>query len=440
MPSWYAHLGGYDASMTFHRGRDAALRAVAERRSTSVASEVVEATRAIVEEVRRRGDAALLDFCERFDGVRPNTLRVARESLTSAHEEIDPALVDAMAAAKRRVERYYRQQPAEGFLDASEDGVLAMMVRPVDAVGIYVPGGSAPLFSSLLMTAVPARVAGVPRIVVASPPGSDGSVPAVVRHAAHLMGIDEVIAAGGAQAIAAMAYGTESLPAVDLVAGPGNDYVVTAKRLVFGTVGIDALPGPTETLVVADAFADPVHAAADLVAQSEHPGAEPALVTWSDTAAHAIVDEVDRQISALPDPGEARRSWATRGRVFVVADGDEAMEVANAFAPEHLCLLVEDPWAWLPKVRNAGGVFLGAHAMEALGDYVAGPSHVMPTGSTARFASFVNVRHFQKVVPIVATTGDLVRRIGPAAVTMARAEGLEAHARAILARLDPARE
>jgi histidinol dehydrogenase len=287
------------------------------------------------------------------------------------------------------------------------------------------------------MSAVPARVAGVPTLVVVTPPRRDGSVAPEILYAAARLDIDVVIRAGGAQAVAALAYGSESVPQVDKIVGPGNRFVVAAKRLVFGAVGIEALPGPTETLVLADESADPRHVAADLLAQAEHLGAQPVLVAWSETLIDDALRELDDALSDLPDPASARDSVETRGMALRVDGPEDAFEVANAYAPEHLCLLVEDPWRWLPRVRNAGGIFLGPHSMEALGDYVAGPSHVMPTGATARFASFVNVRDFQKVIPVLSLSAELVREIGPAAVRMARAEGLEAHARAVLSRLEP---
>jgi histidinol dehydrogenase len=420
---------------TIH-GLEAALDEVRSRSQELLDQDTEATVRELIEAVRRGGDEALRSATERLDGVRLDDLQVPADALAAAVDELDPELRGAIDLAVERIEAYYRHQPAEGFLHAEDGSVLGQLVRPIERVGVYVPGGTAPLVSSLLMSAVPARVAGVPRIVVATPPRSDGSVAPEILVAAARVGADTVLRVGGAQAVAALAYGTETVTRVDKIVGPGNQYVVAAKRLVYGTVGIESLPGPTETLVVADATADPEHVAADLLAQAEHLGAQPVLVTWSEELRQASSDALERALAALPDPAGARASVQERGLALMVDGPQQAMEVANAYAPEHLCLLVEDPWSYLPAVRNAGGVFVGPHSMEALGDYVAGPSHVMPTGATARFASFVNLRDFQKVIPVVSLSPELVARIGPPAVRLARAEGLEAHARAVLTRLD----
>ena len=425
------------ALMRIVRGLEAALDAVRHRAQDLLDEPTERSVREIVDAVRRGGDDALRVATERLDGVRLDALRVPRDEIEAASDAIEPELRGAIDLAIERIERYYRRQPAGGFLDTDEGAVLGQLVRPIERVGVYVPGGTAPLFSSLLMSAVPARVAGVERIVVVTPPRKDGSVPVEILYAAAQVGAEHVVRVGGAQAVAALAYGTESVPRVDKIVGPGNRYVVAAKRLVFGTVGIESLPGPTETLVIADERADPQHVAADLLAQAEHLGAQPVLVAWSDEVVRRTLDAVEAALRTLPTAEAARESIEERGMVLQVADETEAMRVANAYAPEHLCLLVDDPWRLLPGVRNAGGVFLGAHSMEALGDYVAGPSHVMPTSATARFASFVNVRDFQKVIPVLSLSPGVVQEIGPAAVTMARSEGLEAHARAVLSRLKP---
>jgi len=425
------------ALMRIVRGLEAALDAVRHRAQDLLDEPTERSVREIVDAVRRGGDDALRVATERLDGVRLDALRVPRDEIEAASDAIEPELRGAIDLAIERIERYYRRQPAGGFLDTDDGAVLGQLVRPIERVGVYVPGGTAPLFSSLLMSAVPARVAGVERIVVVTPPRKDGSVPVEILYAAAQVGAEHVVRVGGAQAVAALAYGTESVPRVDKIVGPGNRYVVAAKRLVFGTVGIESLPGPTETLVIADERADPEHVAADLLAQAEHLGAQPVLVAWSDEVVRRTLDAVEAALRTLPTAEAARESIEERGMVLQVADETEAMRVANAYAPEHLCLLVDDPWRLLPGVRNAGGVFLGAHSMEALGDYVAGPSHVMPTSATARFASFVNVRDFQKVIPVLSLSPGVVQEIGPAAVTMARSEGLEAHARAVLSRLKP---
>jgi len=392
----------------------------------------------ILADVRARGDHALRDWTERLDGTRPDSLEVSREEIEAA--TVETALHAAIRLAAERVRAFYEQQPAHGFLSEGPGGTLGQLVRPLGRVGVYVPGGLAPLISTLIHTAVPARVAGVPEIVVATPPGRDGRVNPAILVAAREVGIDRVFRVGGAQAIAALAYGTASVPGVDKIAGPGNLFVVIAKRMVFGQTGIESLPGPTETLVVADDSADPRFVAADLLAQAEHLGAEPVLVSTSRELLIEVQNQLNGQLEALPEPN---RSWARdsvlgRLKVVLAADLEEALELSNLYAPEHLCLLTRDPWSLLSRVQRAGGVFVGEASMEALGDYVAGPSHVMPTGGTARFMSPVNVRDFQNIISVVGVNDQTLRRIGPAAALLARAEGLEAHARAIETRLTPA--
>ncbi len=391
----------------------------------------------ILAQVKTSGDAAVLSCTERFDGVKLDALRVPEAAFAEAERSVPGAVKEAMALSAARIRAFYAHQPQEGFLQQAGGGLLGQLVRPLERVGVYVPGGSAPLFSTLLMCAVPAQVAGVPELVVATPPRADGSVAPEILVAARLLGIREVYRVGGAQAIAALAYGTESVPRVDKIVGPGNTYVVLAKQLVFGVVGIEALPGPTETLVLADATADPKHVAADLLAQAEHAFAQPVLVTTDEALLTRVERELEQQLRTLSTEEAARDSLETRGYAVVVGSLSEGLEVANLYAPEHLCLLVQDPWAALPEVKHAGGIFLGASSMEALGDYAAGPSHVMPTGGTARFASALNVRDFQKVIPLVGIGAATLQEIGPGAARLARAEGLEAHARAIEARLEP---
>lgn len=389
----------------------------------------------IVADVRERGDDALRDWTERLDGARPDALAVSADDLNAASVPAD--LHAAILTAITRVRAFYEQQPAHGFLNHGPDGALGQLVRPLARVGVYVPGGLAPLISTLIHTAVPAQVAGVTDIVIATPPARDGRVHPAILVAARELGLTQVYRAGGAQAIAALAYGTASIPAVDKIAGPGNLFVVIAKRLVYGQTGIESLPGPTETLVVADDSADPRHVAADLLAQAEHNGAEPVLVSTSRELLLRVQAELNAQLEALPEPnrGWARDSVSARMKVVLAGTLDEALELSNLYAPEHLCLLTRDPWSLLGQVQRAGGVFIGEYSMEALGDYVAGPSHVMPTGGTARFMSPVNVRDFQNIISVVGLTEGTLRRIGPAGATLARAEGLEAHARAIESRL-----
>lgn len=421
--------------MRLIRGAEAARVAFHTRGAATFAEADREAVRAILEAVRLGGDPALRDLTRRFDGVALEGLKVEAAAFEAAPARVDRRLKGAIAEAAERIRAYYRRQPAGGFLNAESGALLGQIVRPISRVGIYVPAGSAPLFSSLLMLAVPAQVAGVRELVVATPPGPDGEVSAEILYTAGQLGITELFRIGGAQAIAALAYGTETVPRVDKVVGPGNRFVVLAKREVFGDVGIEALPGPTETLVLADDEADPKYVVADLLAQAEHAGAQPVLVTTSPELAAAVQARLPEALGDLPTATFAQESFRERGLIVLVGDLEEGLEVANHYAPEHLCLLTRNPWELLARVENAGGVFLGDHSLEALGDYIVGPSHVMPTSGTARFASFVNLRDFQKVVPVVGLGPEVVARIGPAAARMARAEGLEAHARAIEVRL-----
>ena len=389
----------------------------------------------ILADVRGRGDDALRDWTEKLDGHRPETLEVSAEEISAAR--IEPELHDAVKLAIRRVRDFYEQQPAHGFLNHGPDGALGQLVRPIGRVGVYVPGGLAPLISTLIHTGVPAQVAGVPEIIVTTPPGRDGGIHPAILVAAREMGITRIFKVGGAQAVAAMAYGTHSVPNVDKIAGPGNLFVVIAKRLVYGQTGIESLPGPTETLVVADDTADARFVAADLLAQAEHNGAEPVLVSTSREKLIEVQAELEGQLENLPEPNRtwARDSVNARMKIILAASIEEALDLANLYAPEHLSLLARDPWSLLGKVQRAGGVFVGEDSMEALGDYVAGPSHVMPTGGTARFTSPVNVRDFQNIISVVGVNEETLRRIGPAAARLARAEGLEAHARAVESRL-----
>ena len=418
------------------RGLDEARAVFTRRRAPQNDQATRRATEEILDRVRDEGDDALRHYSERFDGVRLDELTVPADAFADALGVVPSDLREAIALSARRIRAYYEHQPREGFLRSEAGGLIGQLVRPLERVGCYVPGGSAPLFSTLLMSAVPAQVAGVPDIVVATPPRKDGSVAPEILVAAHELGISTVYRVGGAQAIAALAYGTETITPVDKIVGPGNPYVVAAKQLVFGTVGIESLPGPTETLVLADADADPRHVVADLLAQAEHVYAQPVLVTISETLLSDVEAEIETQLRGLSTAASARESVEERGYAVLVADLNEGIDVANLYAPEHLCLLVRDPWGVLGHVKHAGGIFLGEHSMEALGDYMAGPSHVMPTGATARFSSAINVRDFQKVIPLVNTSAALLKEIGPAAARMARAEGLEAHARAIESRLD----
>ena len=388
---------------------------------------VGEAVERIIADVRSGGDAALADYAQRIDGAAPTSWRVPPEEIERAYRETPPDLLAALTLAAERVRAFHERAMPESWYDG-ETG-LGQRFIPVASVGVYVPGGTAAYPSTVLHTVVPAKTAGVERVVVATPPRG-GAVAGSVLAAAHIAGVDEVYQVGGAQAIAALAYGTESVPRVDTICGPGNIFVTEAKRRVYGVVGLDGLHGPTETLIVADASARPEAAAADLLAQAEHDVlATPVLLTDSAELAEAVSRHAAEQLADLERAEIAAAALEGQGFIGVVDSIDEAIELANEFAPEHLCLLVADPSAALERVRNAGGVFVGGDSAEALGDYVAGPSHVMPTGGTARFASALGVHDFLRTVSVVGIDGG-AGGLAEAAARIARAEGFTAHARA----------
>ncbi|MGI6207158.1 MAG: histidinol dehydrogenase [Anaerolineae bacterium] len=419
------------------RLQDMALPEAAQQRLAALFGEPVTAQEAvdrIIAEVQRRGDDALREYSRTIDGVTLEDLSVPREEIARALEHTSPDLRRALEIAAERVRAFHERQPRQSWLHWQEGGALGQMVLPLERVGVYVPGGTAPLASSLIMAAVPAQVAGVDEIVVCTPPQRESGLPhPVVLATAAILGIERVYRVGGAQAIAALALGTESIPRVDKVVGPGNVFVVLAKKALYGTVGIESLPGPTETLIIADESADPAAVAADMLAQAEHIMASAVVLTTSADLIEALAQEVSRLLShACGSP--VIESLANRGGVVLCRSLDEAMDLANQYAPEHLCLLVRDPWTLLPLVRHAGGVFLGHLSSEALGDYVVGPSHIMPTGGTARFASPVNVWDFVKITSIFATGPAEVVRISPAGALLAEAEGLTFHRDAILLR------
>jgi histidinol dehydrogenase len=397
-----------------------------------------EVVQRILDDVRARGDAALRHFTRAFDQVEVGTLEVSEAEIDAAVGRVGEQVMAALRTAAERIRDFHEHARRKSWLDHTPSGgALGQLIRPIERVAVYAPGGRAPYPSSVLMAAVPARVAEVKEVVLASPPGGpSGDVSDVLLAAARVAEIDAVYRVGGAQAIGGLAYGTDSLPRVDKIVGPGNLFVVLAKRMVFGQVGIEALPGPTECLVVADDSANPAWVAADLLAQAEHdPLACSLLITPDVTLADAVDAAVAEQVQSLPRRAIVEESLANRGGIVETRDLDEAIDLANAFAGEHLCLAVRDPWTWLGKVRHAGGVFLGELNAEAIGDYTAGPSHIMPTGGTARFSSPVNVDDFVKIISVFALGPDDLRQAGPPAVVLARAESLEAHARAVECRL-----
>jgi histidinol dehydrogenase len=387
----------------------------------------------IIADVRAEGDEALRRFSRDIEGVEIAAVAVDQAELARAVEELDPALAGALRLAAERIERFHARQARQSWVDWSDQGALGQIVVPLERVGVYVPAGTAPLPSSLLMAAIPARVAGVSEVVVCTPPQREtGKVDPLILAAASIAGVDTVYQLGGAQAIAAMAFGTDSVRRVDKIVGPGNIFVVLAKRAVYGVVDIEALPGPTETLVIADASADARLAAADLLAQAEHDTiASAIMLTTSADLAVAVQAEVGRQLEELGRADIAAIALERRGGIVVVPSIEDAIRLSNEYAPEHLCLLVDDPWRYVGLVRNAGGIFLGERSFEVLGDYVAGPSHIMPTGGTARFASPLNVDHFRKVISLIGLNDKGLSEIADAAARLADAEGLTAHANAV---------
>jgi histidinol dehydrogenase len=400
-----------------------------------------DAVARILADVRARGDAALREWSTHIDSGQTGAgdaraqhaaplLEVPRDAWVEACDRLPPEQRDALDLAAGRVTAFHRKQPMGSWVDSGPDGTLGQLIRPLDSVGVYVPGGSAPLPSSLLMAAIPARVAGVGQVIVCTPP-LDAGVPGLILAAAHVARVDRLFALGGAQAVAAMAYGTETVPRVDKIVGAGGLFITLAKRQVIGSVGIDGFYGPTETLIIADESANPAWAAADLLAQAEHDVlASPILLTPSTELAERVASQLTVQLGTLSRADIAATSLLGRGGIVLTAGLAEAVALANAYAPEHLCLLVEDPWTLVGHIRNAGGIFVGEHSFEVLGDYVAGPSHVMPTEGSARHGSPLSVADFVKRISLVALGAEAGVRLARSAAILARGESLTAHAAA----------
>lgn len=383
----------------------------------------------IVRDVRHNGDDAVRRLTIDLDGAAPDEFEVPHAAIAEARRQAPPNVVDALETAAGRIRAFHKAAVNKGWMDYAAG--YGQIVNAVERAGAYIPGGTALYPSTALMTAIPARVAGVREVVMCTPTKGGGLPHPTVLAAAAIAGVDRVFTIGGAQAIAAMAYGTETIPRVDVICGPGNIFVTLAKKLVYGDVGIDGLYGPTETVVVADDTSNPTLCAVDLLAQAEHDAlARPVMITDSERLAAAVVGEVQSRLERLDRGAIARASVEEQGCVVVVNSIDEAVELANLFAPEHLCLMTRDPWAHLGRVRNAGAVFIGEFSHEVLGDYVAGPSHVMPTAGTARFNSGLGVHSFVKISPVVALSGATSAQISGAASALGRAEGLTAHAEA----------
>ncbi len=409
-----------------------------EERAEEIPAGIEETVKEIIEAVRRRGDEAVFELTARFDRLELSaaTIEVMPEEIAAARESIDPRSLAVLELAAQRIATYHQKQKQQTWLSTEEDDVLlGQMVTPLERVGIYVPGGKAAYPSSVLMNAVPAKVAGVGEIIMTVPmPGGEANP--YVLAAAAIAGVDRIFRIGGAQAVAALAYGTASVPRVDKITGPGNIYVATAKKQVFGQVGIDMIAGPSEILVINDGSGNAAHIAADLLSQAEHDElASAVLVTSCEQMAQAVQQEVEKQLQQLQRETIARKSIDAYGAIIVAADLDEAIAFSNRIAPEHLELAVNDPFAILPRIRHAGAIFMGHHTPEAAGDYLAGPNHTLPTGGTARFFSPLSVEDFVKKSSIISFSAGGLKRLGKDVVHLAELEGLEAHGRSVSLRL-----
>lgn len=398
---------------------------------------VADAVADIIADVRKDGDAALKRYCRQFDHAELTALEVSAAEFDEALEQVDAEFLRVLRDAAANIRRFHAQQKRAGFIVEGDRGaLLGQRVIPIEKVGLYVPGGTASYPSTVLMDAIPAKIAGCAQLVMATPPGPDGRIAAPILAAARIAGVDRVFKMGGAQAIAALAYGTESVPRVDKIVGPGNAYVAEAKRQVFGQVSIDMIAGPSEILVVADGKSDPRIVAADMLSQAEHDRlASAVLVTDSAELAQSVRDELERQLAVLPRQDIARASIDANGKIIVADSLDAAVEIANAIAPEHLELCVDHPFDYLEKVKNAGSVFLGRNCPEALGDYFAGPNHTLPTSGTARFSSPLSVDDFVKKSQFIYYPAEAMQAVARDVALFAAQEGLDGHARSALSRL-----
>ena len=393
---------------------------------------------AIIENVRKNGDSALYEYTKRFDRAHLTSLEVTPDEIEAALSEADTKLIEVLRRAAENIRRFHTAQVRQSFIINDTSGVvIGQKIIPIERVGIYVPGGTAPLSSTVLMNAIPAKIAGCESIIMTTPPGADGKISPAILAAAHIAGVDRIFKIGGAQAIAALAYGTESVPRTDKIVGPGNAFVAEAKRQVFGAVSIDMIAGPSEILIIADGKNDPRHIAADMLSQAEHDKmASAVLVTDSEALAHAVRDELEVQIPMLPRADIARVSVDTNGKIIITESISDAVNIANEIAPEHLELCVDDPFDMLDAIRNAGSVFLGRSCPEALGDYLAGANHTLPTSGTARFSSPLSVDDFIKKTQYTYYTRDALGRVADDIAYFARTEMLEAHARSATIRFE----
>ncbi|MFQ6540015.1 MULTISPECIES: histidinol dehydrogenase [Aphanothece] len=416
----------------------ARLEAIAQRTSGEQIIQAAARVDAILERVRREGDAALIALTEEFDGVRPEPLRIPQQELAAAWEQCPAHLRRALELAHERILAFHRhQRPSDLAVTGPHGELLGRRWRPVERAGLYVPGGRASYPSTVLMNAVPAKVAGVGRLVMVTPPGPTGQPNPTVLAAAHLAGIEEIYRVGGAQAIGALAYGTASIPRVDVITGPGNLYVTLAKKAVYGQVAIDSLAGPSEVLVIADHTARPEQVAADLLAQAEHdPLAAAILLTTSEALARSVPAAIEAQLSGHPRAAITRAALENWGLIVVCEDLDQAAALSDCFAPEHLELLVEEPEALAERIQHAGAIFLGPYTPEAVGDYLAGPNHTLPTSGTARFAGALSVETFLRHTSLIRFNRQALHATAEAVVALAESEGLHSHAESVRQRLD----
>lgn len=416
-----------------------ALSAYLESREAGVDQQMNAKVLDIIEQVRTRKDDALLEYTEKFDHVKLDSLIMSEEEIEAVMSKVDASLIADLKEAAENIACYHEKQLQEGYEIQKEDGVyLGQRVIPLERVGVYVPGGRAAYPSTVLMNVIPAKIAGVKEIVMVTPPSADGSVDPVIAAAAHIAGVTRICKVGGAQAVAALAYGTQSIPRVDKIVGPGNAYVACAKRLVYGKVDIDMIAGPSEILVIADKGADPEYVAADMISQAEHdPMASSILITDDETLVEKVEEALQRQSDALPRQEIIAQSLTRYGTVMVCDTMEECIEKANAIAPEHLELMVQDARSWLPLVRNAGSVFLGYYTCESIGDYFGGCNHVLPTNGTARFASALSCDSFIKKSSYLHYSKEALRRDGGKIMNIAHHESLDGHANAVKVRMKP---
>lgn len=399
---------------------------------------VADTVKEIIEQVKLRGDAALFEYCERFDRVNLDSLEVTSGEIDEAFDLVEPEFIEILREAKENIYAFHSRQVRNSFLINDNEGVvIGQKVIPIEKVGLYVPGGTAAYPSSVLMNAVPAKIAGCSQIVMVTPPSANGKVNPAILAAAKVAGVDRIFKVGGAQAVAALAYGTESVPAVDKIVGPGNAFVAEAKKQVFGRVAIDMIAGPSEILVIADGTCEARYVAADLLSQAEHDkNATAVLVTDSRELANRVAIEIDIQIEQLSRREIARASIDNNGKIIITDSIDEAIEVANGLAPEHLEICVDEPFKYLDRIRNAGSIFMGKYCPEALGDYFAGPNHTLPTSGTARFSSPLSVDDFVKKTQFSYFTEEALGRVAKKVEFFANKEGLGAHARSAIIRTD----